>query len=144
MLDPMDIRSAAATGTAAVPWLVLGVVVGVGLVLLAGAATALALRRRPSSAPSDPAAGDDGADDLPGFLEFPPGSTRVAPTGWAALAPPPAPPTAPPARRGREIVVPLAAMGVTALLLLGAATAVAASSRPDARPAPGRPAATPT
>lgn len=139
----MDIRSAAATGTAAVPWLVLGVVVGVGLVLLVGAATALALRRRPGAAPSDPAAGDDGGDDLPGFLEFPPGSAPVAPTGWTSLAPPPAPPTAPPARRRRDTAVPLAAMALTALLLLGAAAAAAASSRPDARPAPGGPAATP-
>src|SRR4051812_7566677 len=92
MLGPMDI-----------PWLVLGVVVGVGLVLLAGLVAALVLRRR-----RDRASGVETSprDDLPGFLEFPPGSTTAPPaTGWAALAAPPPPPSPPRGRRDTLVVV---------------------------------------
>jgi hypothetical protein len=129
MLGPMDIPGAAATGTAAVPWLVLGVLLGVGLVVLAGAATAVVLRRRPAGTHDDP-----GGDDLPGFLEAPPGSAApVVPAGWAALVAPRADPTAAPPPR-RDTVLPLGAMAVTALLLVGAAAAVAATSRADDRP----------
>lgn len=126
----MDIPSAAATGTDAAPWLVLGVVLGVGLVVLVGLGTAVVVRRRPGPTPDDP-----GGDDLPGFLESPPGSASPAATaGWAALTPPPRPASAA-ARRRRDTLVPLIAMAVTALLLLGAAAVVAATSRPDGRPA---------
>jgi hypothetical protein len=131
MLAPMDIPGAAA-GTATVPWLVLGLVVGAALVLLAGLTTAVALRRsRRAGAPEDL---DGPQDDLPGFLEAPPGSAAApAPReGWAALAPPPpAAPTGPPRRR--DTLVVLAAMGATALLLVGAAAVVAAAARPDDR-----------
>lgn len=117
-----------------IPWLALGVVLGVGLVLLVGAAAA-ALRRRSHPVPDEP-----GGDDLPGFLESPPGSTTPVPVGWAALsavpASTPAPPPAPTTRRRRDIVIPLAAMVVAAVLLLG--VAVAATSRPDERPTPSR------
>jgi hypothetical protein len=130
MLGAMDIPSAAATGTDAAPWLVLGVVLGVGLVVLVGLGTAVVVRRRPGPTPDDP-----GGDDLPGFLESPPGSASPAATaGWAALTPPPRPASAA-ARRRRDTLVPLIAMAVTALLLLGAAAVVAATSRPDGRPA---------
>jgi hypothetical protein len=123
MLSPMDIPSAAATGTAAAPWLVLGV----ALVVLVGLGTALVVRQRPDRAPDEP-----GGDDLPGFLEFPPGSAAPAGTdGWAVLAAPAA--TA--SRPRSDTLIPLIAMAVTALLLLGAAAAVAATSRPDGRPA---------
>ena len=134
----MDTLGAAA-GTATAAWLVLGVVVGVLIVLLAGLVAALLLRRR---APARPAAepGHTGAgyreDDLPGFLEAPPGSgTAVPHTGWAVLAAPPAAaPSPPPAsRRRRDTVVVVTTMAVTALLLAGAAAAVAATSRADDR-----------
>ncbi|TFV87756.1 hypothetical protein [Blastococcus sp. CT_GayMR16] len=135
----MDIPAAAA-GSATVPWFALGIVVGVLGVLLAGLTAALVLRRRVADHPAAaPAAAPEGlaVDDLPGFLETPPGSAGAAPhTGWAALTAPPVP--APPApvplpRARRDTVVVLASMAVTALLLVGAAAAVAAASRPDGR-----------
>ena len=132
MLAPMDI-----------PWLVLGVVGGVGLVVLAGLTTALLLRRRPGRGPGRPAPLQD---DLPGFLEFPPGSTAApAGSGWASLAP--ATPAPAPPRGRRNALVVAAAMAGTALLLIGAAAAIAAASsgaddRPRAhRSAPGGPTA---
>lgn len=132
----MDIPTAAA-GTAPVPWLVLAVVLGVLLVLLAGLTATLVLRRRAASAP--PAVPDEPEDDLPGFLESPPGSgsgDSPAQAGWAALTTTPA--AAPlPARRGRrDTVVVLTAMGVTAALLLGTAAVVAATSGRDGRRGP--------
>jgi hypothetical protein len=135
----MDIPDAAATGTAA-PWLVLGVVVGVGLVTLVGLGTALVLRRG-----SGPARSDPGGDDLPAFLESPPGSaTPAATAGWAALAAPPVQP-APVPRWRRDTLVPLIAMAVTALVLFGAAAAVAATtSGRDGRPAGRSASAAPT
>ena len=128
----MDIP-VAAPGTATVPWLVVGVVLGVLLVLLAGLTAALVVRRRaPEAGVAAPE--DDGQDDLAGFLESPPGTAAaVPPAGWAALTAPPTvepAPTQPPGAR-RDTVVVLLAMAVTALLLLGAAAAIAATSRPD-------------
>jgi hypothetical protein len=141
MLGGMDIPGAAA-GTATVPWLVLVVVLGVLVVLLAGLTAALVVRRKPPGPPSAaPEAAPAGyrEDDLPGFLESPPGSgaASVPRTGWAALTMPPAAAAAPstvPAPRGRrDTVVVLSAMAGTALLLVGAAAAVAATSGPDGR-----------
>lgn len=135
----MDIPGAAATGTGAVPWLVLVVVLGIAVVTLAGLVTALLLRRGSTgSAPAAqiPDAAED-QDDLARFLDFPPGSgAPAAPTGWAALAPAPAPVTvaerpAPVARRRRDTVVVLTAMSLTALLLLGIAAALAPADRTD-------------
>lgn len=137
MLVAMDLQGAA-TGTAEVPWVVLGVVLGVGLVVLVGAVTAVAVRRRSGRVPADP-----GGDDLPGFLESPPGAASPAAAGWAALSAPPLPAPAT-ARPRRDTLAPLAAMAVTALLLLGAAAVVIATSRSGDRPAPGRASATPT
>jgi hypothetical protein len=152
MLGPMDIPGAAATGTVPVPWLVLGVLLGVGLVVLVGLGTTLLLHRRPDriarSGPGAPA--PTGGDDLPGFLESPPGSaTPDPPAGWAVLAAPPAaPPAAPTAvsapRAGRDTLVAGLAMAVTAVLLLGAAAAVAATWRSDGRPAHHRSPGSPT
>jgi hypothetical protein len=138
MLTPMDIPGSAATGTAAVPWLVLGVVVGVGLVLLAGLGAALLLRRRSSGAVAETGPAPADTDDLPGFLESPPGSASPEPpAGWAALAAPGTParaePPAPAAPSRRDTAVVLGAMAVVALLLLGAAAAVAATSREAGR-----------
>jgi hypothetical protein len=108
------------------PWPVLGVVLGVLLVLLAGLAAALVLRRRDGDAGPDLR-----EDDLPGFLESPPGSgAAAAHTGWAVLSAP-APPASPPRPRRRDAVVVLTVMAVTALLLVGVAAAVAAGSRHD-------------
>lgn len=135
MLSAMDIPSAA-TGTAAAPWLVLGVLLGVGLVLLTGLITVLVVRRRPGPAPLDP-----GGDDLPGFLESPPGTARPATTtGWAALATAPAPPTA---GRRRGTLAPLVAMGLALLLLLAVAAGIAATSGDAGPPPPLRASAAP-
>jgi hypothetical protein len=122
MLDGMDM-----------PWLVLGVVLGLLLVLLAGLATAAVLRRR-AARPRDGGPTALGEDDLPGFLESPPGSgAAAAPGGWAVLSAPAAAPPAPPERSRRDTLVVLAVMAVTALLLLAVAAAIAAGSRSDGR-----------
>jgi hypothetical protein len=149
MLVGMDIPVTAG------PWLGLGLVLGILLPALA-ALGVLALRRRDErgrSGPDEPAApshADFGQDDLPGFLESPPGSAATSPLpteGWttlaAAAAPRPAPDLAPARRPGTPAV--LAAMATAALLLIGAAAAVAAAGsagHDDTRDAgPGRPAA---
>lgn len=131
MLTGMDIPVAAA------PWLVLGVVLGTLLPVLTVVGVLAVRRRRPGpdapAAPSGATAGF-GEDDLPAFLEFPPGSAppaAAARDGWAPLstAAPPAP--APPARqRGAGTTGVLAAMAGTALLLIGAAAAVATARAP--------------
>jgi hypothetical protein len=133
MLTGMDIPVTAG------PWLVLGMVLGILLLLLA-ALGVLALRRGrahpgdpPAPAPLSPSLGQD---DLPAFLESPPGSIRApAPPadGWVALSSPAAPPPVPDSRRepsGTTGV--LVAMAVTALLLVGAAAAVATARTPGA------------
>jgi hypothetical protein len=133
MLGAMDIS--AAGGTPTLPWLLLGVVAGVALVLLAGWVTALLLRGRPIRPSTTRAPAGFPDDDLPGFLESPPGAAPAAPgPGWAVLAPVTAPsrPDPPPHRRGNALVV-VAAMAGTALLLVGLAAAVAGTSRPDDR-----------
>jgi len=133
----MDIPGAAAAGTAAVPWVVLVAVLGVALVVLAGLITALVLRR--GSAGSAPAAETPAPppdeDDLVRFLEFPPGSGATpAPTGWAVLAPATGTDPAAPAPRGRRTaILVLAAMSLTALLLVGLVVAVAAAGGRDGR-----------
>ncbi|WP_141137545.1 hypothetical protein [Blastococcus mobilis] len=122
----------------AAPWLVLGVVLGT--LLLLAALGVLALRRgraRPEEPPAAaPSSSGLGQDDLPAFLEFPPGSVRapaVPADGWAALSSPAAPPPAHDSPRepsGSTRV--LMAMAVTALLLVGAAAAVATARIPGA------------
>ena len=112
MLAPMDI-----------PWLVLGV----GLVLLAGLVAALVLRRSPGRR-TDPSPAGFQDDDLPGFRDSPPGSAAEPDrSGWATLTTPPAP-ADPPARPRRDTLVVVGVMGGTALLLLGAAAVVAAAT----------------
>src|SRR5215218_6752183 len=90
-------------GTAA-PWLVLGVILGILVPVPAGLAVGTLRRRAAPSPPFPPAPpdlADDGADDLPGFLASPPGSSPApaAPAaGWPPLgAPAPPRPAAPPA-----------------------------------------------
>lgn len=144
----MDLAAASAG-----PWLVLGVVVG--LLLAGGMALAVAAARRPTR-PSEPIAAPAAPpteqpegwveDDLPGFLERPPG--LATDEGPAALAPPPDPPlaasvadvparrrmpphavtAAPPAAPGRVLLV----LASAAVLLIGVAAALglAATDRP--------------
>src|SRR5215207_2771913 len=95
MLDRMDTGAAGGTASTA-PWLVLGFLLGVAVLTLVGLA-AWALRNRSRTRPEAAADPDAGVvDDLPGFLESPPGARpRVGPaTGWASLSPSP-PPAAP-------------------------------------------------
>jgi hypothetical protein len=125
-------------GTAG-PWLVLGLVLGALLPVL-GALVVTTLRRRGRGGPdpdTSPAASAGAAaapvDDLPGFLESPPGSAPAAgatDTGWVLLATPPpaaaAPPARDPAPRNRSgSTGALVGMAVAALLLIAAAAAVA-------------------
>lgn len=125
----MDIPAASAG-----PWIVLGTVLGILLIAAIGA-----LAVRPSRDRSQPHSPDHdrGAvvDDLPGFLAAPPGTRgRDRPAeGWVALsAPMPTPAsTAPPpaAREWSPTGRALAAMLVSALVLVGAAAAVAGGSQ---------------
>ncbi|MCW2682718.1 MAG: hypothetical protein JWP33_631 [Blastococcus sp.] len=144
--------------TDAAPWLVLGIALGIALVVLVGLGVTAARRRRsilprptgpgelaPAGAPLP--AGAYVEDDLPGFLEFPPGfSSGTAPRqdGWPALsAAVPFPsgatsPTAAPSAAGAEksSAGVLVAMSLATLLLVAAAAAVAVSRSPgSARPA---------
>jgi hypothetical protein len=150
MLGGMDIPAVAAA-----PWIALGVVAGILLVALAGLGVALARRGTRHPSVPEPAPSPDGhddqddghdRDDLPGFLDFPPGSaaepTRPA-GGWPALSGSPPPPAAAPApagdRSGTGTAATLTAMAATGLLLIGGAAAVAAAARspePAASPAP--------
>src|SRR4051794_17944379 len=113
-----------------IPWLVPGVVIGVGLVLVVGLIAAMTRWRRLSSPPGT-GPEQAPADDLPGFLESPPGSGPVVDeAGWAPLVAPPVAEHAPPPRWGRrDSVVVLFAMAVTGLLLAGLLGALALASR---------------
>ena len=143
MLVGMDIPV-----TAAGPWIALGVVLGVLLIGLAGLGVALLRRDRPGNRPADagprdePPHDDPAEDDLARFLEHPPGTggERRTPTdGWVTLTPShPAPVRVPegvgdPRARPSGTRAVLAAMTVTALLLVGAAAAVAAGAGPEHR-----------
>jgi hypothetical protein len=125
MLTAMEI-----TGTAG-PALVLGVVLGLLLPGLAALVT-VGLRRRRAPGLTAPSPPEPEVDDLPGFLESPPGSTPAAdvpPPAWPALSAPPGPAAAPPPEPARSrdggTRSALLAAAVTALLLVGAAAAVA-------------------
>ena len=140
MLTGMDIPVAAG------PWLVLGVVLGI-LVPALVAVGILALRRdrsRPEATPAVPRPAGAGEDDLPAFLESPPGSAGAPAArseGWAPLSGPGTPPSpgpAPPAPAVRRdpsgTTGVLAALAGAALLLIGAAAAVATAGAPDRGP----------
>ena len=116
----------------------LGVVLGLLGVVLAGLAAFVAARRagrqRPAStAPPPPAPGQD---DLPGFLESPPGagSPPAGPlAGWPSLAAPaPVVPTPTPPR-SRDSRAALGAIVAVAVLLVALGVAVATSGG-DRRP----------
>jgi hypothetical protein len=134
MLTGMDIPLTAG------PWLVLGVVLGALLPALVALGVRAVRRRRSATEAPPPPSATFGVDDLPAFLESPPGSAHrpVTPAqGWAALSSPAAPSTAPARRReGAGSADVIAAMAVTALLLIGAAAAVAAAG--TSGPADGR------
>ena len=127
MLNAMDSGAAAAA-----PWLVLGFVLGVVVLTLVGLGVAWARRRRRADPDREPAPVVV-VDDLPGFLESPPGTAAAATagSGWASLAPPPpaAPPPAPEPDRGATLV-PLAALAMAGLVLLGIAAALAIGRQP--------------
>ncbi|WP_142024273.1 hypothetical protein [Blastococcus colisei] len=117
------------------PWLVLGLVLGMLLPVL-GALAVRARRRRPGTRAAAPPPPGPVVDDLPGFLESPPGSVPAPPlpdAGWPALsAPAPRPPATPVPPRDRSgSTGVLVAMAVTALLLIGAAAAVATARAPN-------------
>ncbi|WP_166486594.1 hypothetical protein [Blastococcus saxobsidens] len=115
-------------------WLLLGLVLGVlaAVTVVVGVA---ALRRRPDRTGQRPlGTSADGApgqvDDLADFLEHPPGSRpgESQPSGWATLAPPPPPAPATRAGHGRALL-PLAAMCLAALTVVGTTAAVVAGTR---------------
>jgi hypothetical protein len=134
MLTAMDIPVAAG------PWLVLGVVLGILLAVpvTLGVRTLRSRRPRPEEGTpaTAPSSAGFGEDDLPGFLESPPGSVRTpaAPSGgWTALvAPATPPPTAGARRDGSANAVVLAAMAGAALLLIGVAAVLATLRNADA------------
>lgn len=137
MLVGMDISPA---GPWIAPWLVVAIVLAV--VVLAAVGGLLVLRRRtrrPSGAADAgpvPASGDD---DLPGFLEFPPGSAaEPAPpaAGWPPLAAAPSshpgPVAHPPAVAGRRrALIVSGASALAALLVVVVLAVVIRPGRPD-------------
>lgn len=148
MLGAMDVPAAAAG-----PWIALGAVLGILLLLAAGAVVLRLRRPSPPEAPARPVA--ELRDDLADFLAHPPG-TRAVPAGhdrddWVPLAVVPGPveqdAPAPPPRGTRPGTV-LAGLAVVALLLVGAAAALAAAQRypstPPAADASSPSAATPS
>ncbi len=133
MLGAMDVPAAAAG-----PWIALGAVLGI-LLLLGVAAGVLRWRSQsPPPPPAELAPRDRPRDDLADFLASPPG-TPGAPDddrdGWAPLAPPPLAPLAEdspaPAAPGARPGTVLAALALAAVLLLGAGAALAAAARSD-------------
>lgn len=134
MLGTMDVPAAAA-------WL--WIVVGVGLAILLLTTTALVARavaRR--RVPAPPPAGDGGSghgghgDDLPGFLDRPPGSagTPDARSGWTALSSPPAAAVEearPPAADRRTDRLLVATAAAAALLVVAAVAVGVAATRHD-------------
>jgi hypothetical protein len=106
---------------------VLGAVLGILLLVTAG----LGVRRlRQGRSTPDP---EPVQDDLPGFLESPPGAGDRPTTrdGWAVLAAPPAAP-APPAGE-RSPVAAVTAAGLALLLLVGVAAVLAVAARSEDR-----------
>jgi hypothetical protein len=134
MLGRMDLRAtttAAASGSGVAPWIVLGVVLGIALVALAGLATALLLRprRRPAPPPAPTGWLDD---DLLAFRDTPPGfagAPRRARHGWVSLAPAPPAPAAVTADRPWRL---LAGLSGAVLALIGVAALVAGLSGGEA------------
>jgi hypothetical protein len=119
----------------------LGVALGLLGVVLAGVAAFVAARRgsrrpRVADTPEPPAAAQD---DLPGFLESPPGigGPPAGPVaGWASLTAPAAP--TPPAPRSTDFRAALGAIAAVAVLFVALGVAVATGGG-DRRPHAGRP-----
>jgi hypothetical protein len=140
MLVGMDIS---AGGSWTGPSVALGIGTAVVLLGLAATLALLLLRRPPRRRPS---AGDVAApgeyrdDDLPGFLESPPGTAGAPPTprdGWAALGGTTVPPPLPAGRLARrDTAVVLATLAGTALLLVAVAAVLATAG---SRGGPDRP-----
>ena len=139
MLTPMDLAAASAG-----PWLVLGVVIGLVLAGVLALAVRAARRTGPSAMAPDQAEQQQGwlEDDLPGFLETPPGVAADVRTPESAAAVPDPPLAAPAPRRrvpahalstpaprpGRLLLV----LASVAVLLIGVAAALGwvATDRP--------------
>ncbi len=136
MLGGMDVPAVAAG-----PWIALGAVLGMLLLLTAGA---VALRFRTHVPPGTPDAAPPAGqprDDLADFLTRPPGTpgaSEAPDEGWAVLAPAaPAREETAPATPGTRPGTALASLAVVALLLVGVAAALAAAARsPEPAPAP--------
>jgi hypothetical protein len=101
----------------------------------------LGLRRRRTASASEPQGPGVAHDDLPGFLESPPG-TRDAPGpaagGWTVLAPPPPRPAVEVPAGRRAPVAALTAAGLALVLLIGVAVVAALASRSEDGPPGGR------
>ena len=132
MLVAMDVPAAAA-------WLWIVVGVGLAILLLTTAAlVARAVARRRLPAPPPAGDGGYGDDDLPGFLDRPPGSagTPEARGGWTALSSAPAAveEARPPAADRRTDRLLVATAAVAALLVVAAVGVGVAATRHDRRP----------
>jgi hypothetical protein len=138
MLVVMDIAAAQAPGA---PWIAVGALLIVAALLLGGLAAILLVGRR-ADAPTPRSAPPSGVvvDDLPGFLDSPPGSTPTATGadgGFVTLTAPATPPAAPadPRRTSGRVLTAVAGLAV---LLLAAAAVVAAGTRVGSRGGDGR------
>ena len=132
---------------AAVPWVVLVL----ALLALAGLVVAALSRPRPPAPPADPAPPRPARpaprwpdDDLPGFLDAPPGTPPPPPAPVAALPEEEDPGPARPDGSGRAV----AGMAAAALVLVAALAGVAGATRDGAgtavaRPVPGPVASSP-
>jgi hypothetical protein len=108
----------------------LGVLLGLLGVVLAALAAWLVVRRERPGRPAAPlTSGAAADDDLPGFLEAPPG-TATAPSppqaGWAALAPAPAAPSTDTREKGRGSLLAPGATAAAGVLLIALAVALVA------------------
>jgi hypothetical protein len=122
MLGAMDIAGEPA---ATAPWIAVGILLAVAALLLAGLVAALVLRRR--AAAPDPAPSVE--DDLPGFLDSPPGTVATTSSARgdhvALMAPAQVPAQASPTRVPASVLATIA--GLTALLVVAAAVVALAA-----------------
>jgi hypothetical protein len=124
----------------AVPWVVLVL----ALLALGGLAAAVLSRPRPPAPPADPepvrparSAPRWPDDDLPGFLDAPPGTPAPPPAPVAALREDDDPPPGRPDDSGRAVAGMAAAGLVLVAVLAGVAGATRDGSDPAGAPAPG-------
>ncbi|UOY01246.1 hypothetical protein [Blastococcus sp. PRF04-17] len=130
----MHLAGSEQAASSTLPWLVLGAVLGLALLALVALLTALVVRRRADRPPPPP----ERHDDLPAFLEHPPGSPGArtsAGSGWPALAALPAVGPATGARPRPATRTPALLAAACAVVLIGVGTAAALATvdrdRPD-------------